>query len=83
MWDENASLQSDAQETVTDLFQKKPCQLITLESKDQWATVDAVSPEIVNEEEERLPARHVKYVWAHVDNGDIKKWLCLSQNRVC
>ena len=54
-----------------------------MSSKDQRATVDAVSPESLNEEEERLPARHVKYVWTHVDNGDIKEWLCLSQKRVC
>ena len=53
-----------------------------MESKDQWAVVDLpFPPESANGEEgptavvrlirvARLPARHVKYVQAHVDNGN-------------
>ena len=58
--------------------------LSPVESKNQWASVDLpFPPESANEEERptavvrlitaaRLPARHVKYVRAHVDNGEVK-----------
>lgn len=77
-------LQSSAEEAVTDLLQKKMWKLSPVESKDQWASVDLpFPPESANEEERptavvrlitaaRLPARHVKYVRAHVDNGEVK-----------
>ena len=77
-------LQSSAEEAVTDLLQKKMWKLSPVESKDQWASVDLpFPPESANEQERptavvrlitaaRLPARHVKYVRAHIDNGEVK-----------
>ena len=77
-------LQSSAEEAVTDLLQKKMWKLSPVESKDEWVAADLpFPPESSNEEERptavvrriraaRLPARHVKYVRAHVNNGDIK-----------